>query len=87
MNDLESKVYEFGDFRLDEVARSLARLGEPVALKPKVMDTLLYFVRNRGRVLEKDELMGAIWPDAFVEENNLNQAVSALRRALGESRG
>ena len=80
-------MYEFGDFRVDAARHLLLRRGEPVPLKPKVFDTLLYLARHHGRVLEKDELMRAIWPDAFVEENNLNQTVSALRRVLGETRG
>jgi TolB-like protein/Tfp pilus assembly protein PilF len=82
-----TKVYEFDDFRVDAAKRVLLRRGEPVPLSPRVFDTLLYFVEHHGWVLEKDELMRGIWPDAFVEENNLNQNVSALRRALGESRG
>jgi DNA-binding winged helix-turn-helix (wHTH) protein/TolB-like protein/Flp pilus assembly protein TadD len=87
MSTTEPHLYEFDDFRVDAARRVLLRRGEPVSLKPRVFDTLLYLVRNRGRLLEKDELMRAIWPDAFVEENNLNQNVSTLRRALGESRG
>ena len=65
----------------------LLRRGRPVSLTPRVFDTLIYFVRHRGRVLGKEELTGALWPDAFVEENNLTQNVSTLRRALGEARG
>jgi TolB-like protein len=77
-------AYEFGDFRLDPVERVLSRHGIPVPLTPRVFDTLLYFVRHHGRVLEKDELMREIWPDAIVEDNNLTQNVSTLRQALGE---
>jgi DNA-binding winged helix-turn-helix (wHTH) protein/tetratricopeptide (TPR) repeat protein len=81
-------LYEFADFRLDAVKRQLLRCdGEPVPLTPRVFDTLLYLVQNPGKVLQKDELMRAVWPDAVVEENNLNQSVSTLRRVLGESRG
>lgn len=87
VNAPEPHTYEFDDFRLDAVRRLLLRSGEVVPLTPKVLETLLYFVRNRGRVLGKSELMGALWPDAFVEENNLTQSVSSLRRALGEARG
>jgi TolB-like protein/Tfp pilus assembly protein PilF len=76
-------IYEFDDFRVDAAARVLERGGESVALTPKVFDTLLYLVRNHGRALGKDELMRAIWPDVVVEENNLNQHISILRRALG----
>ncbi len=83
----EPPIYEFDDFRIDPARRLLLQRGEPVPLKPRVFDTLLYLASNQGRVLEKDELMRAIWPDAVVEENNLNQNISSLRRALGESRG
>lgn len=87
MSELEPQTYEFGDFRIDALRRCLLRLGEPVPLPSRAFETLLYLVRHSGRVVEKDELMRAIWPDAFVEENNLNQSVSTLRRALGETRG
>ena len=87
MNELEPPTYEFDDFRVDAVRRLLLRSGEVAPLTPKVFDTLLFFVRHRGRVLGKEELMGALWPDAFVEENNLTQSVSSLRRALGEAKG
>ena len=79
--------YEFDEFRVDPARRILLRSGEPLALTPRVFDTLLYFVEHCGRVIPKEELMKAIWPDAFVEENNLNQSVSAIRRALGERKG
>ena len=87
MSVSEQHIYEFDDFRLDTVKRVLLWRGEAVALTPRVFDTLLYLVEHHGRVLEKEELMKAIWPDSFVEENNLNQNISTLRRALGESRG
>src|SRR5262252_9212946 len=88
MNEPKSHNYEFGDFRVDTARRQLQRRsGEVLPLKPKVFDTLLYLVRHSGKVVEKEELMREIWPDAFVEENNLNQNVSKLRRVLGESRG
>lgn len=81
------QIYEFNDFRLDAAKRLLLRRGEPVSVTPRVFDTLLYLVQHQGRVLEKDELMRAIWPDAFVEENNLTQNISTLRQMLGENRG
>ncbi len=77
--------YEFGSFRLDVTERVLLRDGEPVALTPKSFDTLLVLVQNSGHVLERDELMEMVWPDAIVEENNLRQSISALRKALGDS--
>lgn len=83
----EPSLYEFDEFRLDPDKRLLYKQGELVSMTPRVFDTLLYLSQNRGRVIPKDELMRAIWPDAFVEENNLNQNISTLRRALGENRG
>lgn len=88
MSGYESKIYEFGDFRVDAVKRLLIKGdAERILLTPKVFDTLLFLVENGGRVIEKDELMSAIWPDTVVEENNLSQNISILRRVLGENRG
>jgi TolB-like protein/Tfp pilus assembly protein PilF len=81
-----AQLYEFGAFRVDSSKRLLARDGMPVPLTPKVFDTLLYLVQHSGTALDKDELMTAIWPDTVVEENNLNQNISILRRALGDNR-
>src|SRR5260370_9643326 len=81
-----AQFYEFGAFRVDASKRLLARDGMPVPLTPKVFDTLLHLVQHSGTVLGKDELMRAIWPDAVVEENNLNQNISILRRVLGDGR-
>jgi DNA-binding winged helix-turn-helix (wHTH) protein/TolB-like protein len=87
MSEPEPQFFGFADLRVDVGRRVLLRGGDPVPLTPRVFDTLLFMVRHHGRVIEKDELMRAIWPDAFVEENNLNQNISTLRRALGENRG
>lgn len=82
-----ANIYEFGDFRLEVGNRRLLRRGERIALTPKVFDTLVHLVRHQGRVVAKDDLMRAVWPDTAVEENNLNQNISTLRRLFGESRG
>ena len=87
MSDAELPVYEFGDYRVDPGNLLLSREGRHVALTPKVFDTLLLLVKRSGEVLEKEEFLRAIWPDTIVEENNLNQNISTLRRILGESRG
>jgi DNA-binding winged helix-turn-helix (wHTH) protein/Flp pilus assembly protein TadD len=87
MSSPQSGVYKFGEFRNEAGKRLLLRGGALVALTPKAFDTLLHLIQNRQRVVEKDELMQAIWPDTSVEENNLNQNISTLRRVLGESRG
>lgn len=88
MASRSAQVYQLGDFRLDAGKRLLlGRDGTPVSLTPKAYDTLAYLVEHVGTVLDKDELMRAIWPDTAVEENNLTQNISLLRRALGEGRG
>src|SRR5215813_11198798 len=76
--------YEFGPFRLDPTERQLLRLGQVLPLTPKVFDTLLLFLENSNLLLTKDEMIARLWPDSFVEEGNLAQNVSVLRRALGE---
>ena len=78
------QLYEFGPFRLDVDERLLMRDGRITPLPPKVFDTLLVLVENSGRVVSKDELMESLWPDTFVEESNLTQNISQLRRALGD---
>src|SRR5687768_11785795 len=75
--------YVFGAFRLDPVDKVLLRDDQPVPLTPKAIDTLLALVARQGRLVTKDDLLQLVWPDAFVEENNLAQNISTLRRALG----
>jgi len=83
-----ARVYEFGSFRLYGSKRQLLRRdGTPVSLTSKAFDTLTYLVEHAGTVLQKDVLMRAVWADTVVEENNLNQNISILRRALGEGSG
>src|SRR5215471_702093 len=76
------RLYEFGAFRVDTAERLLFRNGEPIFLPPKVYDTLLILLRNAGHTLEKEHLLRELWPDTFVEEGNLAQNISVLRKAL-----
>ncbi|MCI0387459.1 MAG: winged helix-turn-helix domain-containing protein [Acidobacteria bacterium] len=87
MNQPVKHCYEFGHFRLDAIQRLLLRNGEIVPLTPKAFEILLFLVQHYGRVLSKDELMKAVWPDCFVEEANLARQISVLRKVLGESNG
>jgi DNA-binding winged helix-turn-helix (wHTH) protein/TolB-like protein/Tfp pilus assembly protein PilF len=88
INGRQAQIYEFGEFRIDALKRLLIRdADEIIPLTPKIFDTLLYFVENGGKVIEKDELMREIWSDTIVEENNLNKNISVLRRVLGEKPG
>ncbi len=81
----QKELYEFGPFSLDPQERILWRDGKALAVTPKVFDTLLFLVRNQGRVLSKDELLQEIWPGTFVEEVNLAVNISTLRKLLGEN--
>jgi len=76
------QIYEFGEFRIDPDERLLLRDGKPVPLTPKAFETLLALVEQSGHVVKKDDLMKRVWPDSFVEEVNLAQNVSAIRKAL-----
>jgi TolB-like protein/DNA-binding winged helix-turn-helix (wHTH) protein/Flp pilus assembly protein TadD len=79
-------VYEFGEFRVD-VAQRLLLLktgSRALPLSSRTFDTLVFFLEHPGELLDKSTLMAAIWPKLVVEENNLNQQISALRRVLGE---
>jgi DNA-binding winged helix-turn-helix (wHTH) protein/TolB-like protein/Flp pilus assembly protein TadD len=82
----EQHFYEFGPFRVDTLKRLLLREGATVPLTAKAFDTLVTLVQHSGQDLDKDELMRTVWPDTVVEENNLTQNVSMLRKALGESK-
>lgn len=87
MTAVTRHLYTFGPFRLDALAKRLLRDDEPVALTPKAFDLLCLLVENRGRLLEKGELMPRLWPETFVEEANLTQHVFTLRKILGEQSG
>jgi DNA-binding winged helix-turn-helix (wHTH) protein/Tol biopolymer transport system component len=85
--DAQAKLlYQFGSFQLDADERVLRREGSPVALPPKAFDVLLVLVSQHGHIVEKEALLKAAWPDAFVEEGNLPVNVSLLRKALGDDR-
>src|SRR5438128_1155044 len=78
------KIFRFGPFEIDGEQRVLLRAGDPIPLTPKAFDTLAVLVAFPGKLIEKAELLRLVWPDTFVEENNLTQNISALRKALGE---
>ena len=84
--EINSKIYEFSGFRLEEAQQRLLRNGEPVALKPKILDLLRYLIQSRGQLIAKDDLMREVWPDTIVEENNITVSMSILRKTLGETR-
>ena len=78
-------LYCFGPFALDSRKRTLSRADSPVSLTPKAFDVLLFLAQNPNRLVTKEELLQAVWGDTFVEEGNLTQYISHLRKALGDN--
>jgi len=87
MSNVNRELYEFGTFRLDVAERLLSREGERVPLSEKAFDTLCVLVRRGNHLVSKDELLNEVWPDAIVEDNNLDKNISLLRQVLGERTG
>ncbi len=75
---------QFGPFLVDPIRRQLLRDGRVVALNAKPLQTLLVLLAHPGEDVRREDLLREVWPDAIVEENNLSQCISALRKALGE---
>ena len=85
MEGKPSAIYRFEDFRLDTARKLLFRAGETVPITRKAFEVLLLLVENNGELVEKEELMRSVWRDSFVEEANLTQTISVLRKTFGES--
>ncbi|MBX7223286.1 MAG: DPP IV N-terminal domain-containing protein [Blastocatellia bacterium] len=85
MEERDNEIYEFGPFRLEVAERRLYRDGEPLVLPPKAFDVLVVLVRHDGKLLSKQELLDLIWPGLAVEEANLGNNISFLRKALGST--
>src|SRR5690348_3377841 len=81
---MSSLAYQFGDFTLDVARGCVLRGGEEIKLRPKVYEALKYLVENPGRLIGKQELIQAVWPDSFVTDDSLVQCTLELRRALGD---
>jgi DNA-binding winged helix-turn-helix (wHTH) protein len=77
--------YTFGPFSLDPEARLLLRDGEPIPIAGKTFDTLVVLVQNRGRLLDKEELLSRVWAGTIVEEANLSQSIFTVRKILNDS--
>ncbi len=76
--------YQFGEFTLDVARGCVLKTGEEIKLRPKVFETLKYLVEHPRRLIGKQELMQAVWPDAFVTDDSLVQCTLELRRALDD---
>jgi DNA-binding winged helix-turn-helix (wHTH) protein len=84
MSLTEEEIYRFDDFGLESASRRFSRDGAQIPLYPKAFEILMYLVANPGRVVTKEEIFKAVWPESFVEEGNLARQVSSLRRAMGD---
>ncbi len=82
--DEQHAVYRFGPFELDTAAYELRRDGEPIAVEPRALDVLVHLVRNRDRVVSRDELVDAVWPGSFISDSALGQSVLKARRAVDD---
>ena len=80
-----SHLYRFGQFALDSRKRTLSRADSPVSLTPKAFDVLLFLAQNPNRLVTKEELLQAVWADTVVEEGNLTQYISHVRKALEDN--
>jgi DNA-binding winged helix-turn-helix (wHTH) protein len=78
-------VFRFGDHVLDTERRELRRGAEPVALEPQVFDLFVYLVRNRDRVVSKDDLIDNVWGGRIVSDSALTSRLNAARRAVNDS--
>src|ERR1051325_10469180 len=76
--------YRFADFTLDLQRATVLKGDLEVKLRPKVYEALGYLIENRGRLVRKEELIQALWPDAFVTDDSLVQCMVELRRALDD---
>jgi TolB-like protein/DNA-binding winged helix-turn-helix (wHTH) protein/cytochrome c-type biogenesis protein CcmH/NrfG len=77
--------FRFAEYEIDLGQHELRRAGEVVAIEPQVFDLLVYLVRNRERIISKDELIDAVWQGRIVSETALSSRISAARRAIGDN--
>jgi pimeloyl-ACP methyl ester carboxylesterase len=83
-SELTTNVYEFGPFQLELSEHRLTNEGRQIPLTGKAFDTLRVLLERHGKLVPKQELMNAVWPESTVEDNSLDRNISALRKALGE---
>ncbi len=86
MSQETKRFYEFDRFRIDLTERARLRQGEMAPLTQKAFEVLLALIKRRGRIVSKEELMGKVWPDTFVEESNLAQNIYTLRQVSSRSK-
>lgn len=77
-------VYAFDDVRVEPHTRRVLKAGTAVPLEPKAFDVLLYLLTHRGRLVEKEALLNAVWKEAFVTPNAMTRVIAHLRKGLGD---
>src|SRR6185503_5797978 len=85
MHRLPQRTFTFNEFTLDLTRGCLFRDNDEIKLRPKSFETLRYLVENSGRLISKNELIEAVWPDTSVTDDSLVQCLIDVRRALGEN--
>ena len=83
---IQRVCFEFDDVRVDVANARAWKAQKPLAIEPKAFRLLIYLLENRARLVEKEELLSAVWPDTFVTENALTRAIAHLRKALGDNK-
>ena len=78
-------IFRFGEYMLDTARHELRRGPEPISLEPQVFDLLVYLVRNRERVVSKDDLIQGVWGGRIVSDSTLTTRLNAARRAVNDS--
>lgn len=82
----KSLIFQFDDVVVDGGNARIVKAGQPISVEPKALRVLLFLLEQRGRLVEKDELLTAVWPGTFVTENALTREIALLRRVLGDSK-
>lgn len=80
----DTRFYDFGPFSLDHQGHQLLREGRPVELRPKAFDALHELVINHGHTVKREKLIERVWPDTYVNDENLNELITELRNAFGD---
>src|SRR5258705_9152227 len=84
MNPRTSSAFLFDDVRVEPATFRAFKAGQVIQLEPKTLRLLLFLIENRGRLIEKDEILDAIWPGTHVTENALTREIGKLRKTLGD---
>ena len=84
MSDISPKLIRFGAIEVDRSLHRIRRDGQNVSVQPKVFELLCYLIDNRDRVVSKDDIQNAVWPDTIVTESSLTRTVMKARRAIGD---